>query len=194
MTTRRPNRTPLRAREQIETERLRLERITREHQAWFVTCYGDPRVMQYVPPDGNPVSAKEAKMRFARILTIWDTHGFGPYIVKWRDTDSPILGYAGLQATEQVQGVELAYFLDPECWGQGIATEAAKACVAEAVNRLEAKQLVAISNPKNRPSTHILTVKLGFEHIPERDGEYRGMYSHFFTLTDVERYRREPNR
>jgi RimJ/RimL family protein N-acetyltransferase len=63
----------------------------------------------------------------------WRTHGFGLFAIEDRRPGRPrrCLGFAGASystfAPEHSDTPELAWRLDPACWGHGLATEAARA-------------------------------------------------------------------
>lgn len=57
--------------------------------------------------------------------------------------------------------LDLAYFIDSDFQGKGIATEAAKAMISYATDELKAEKLVATAHPDNKSSQKILE-NLGF--------------------------------
>ena len=71
-----------------------------------------------------------------------------------------------------VDEIELGYSYDPEYWGQGIATEVAKVCMAKAEAHFGFSRFVAVTNPANSASQHVLR-KLGFmdRGAIEQDGQ-----------------------
>jgi ribosomal-protein-alanine N-acetyltransferase len=109
----------------IETARLTIRPLREDdadalHEAW-----SDPEVFRYLPAEPS-ASVDETRVRLARHL--------GSELALWavEERDSgEVVGVCGLIP---VQGtgpdIEVAYHLARLWWGQGIATEAASACVA----------------------------------------------------------------
>ena len=61
-------------------------------------------------------------------------------------------------------GVELGYSLHPAAWGQGYATELARACLDWADETLEAPEVWAFVHPDNTASRRVLD-RAGFTKI-----------------------------
>ena len=86
----------------------------------------------------------------------WRAHGFGPWAVLDRPTERYV-GRVGL-AWATVEGrrvVEIAWALVPDRWGEGLATEAARAAVDEA-RRLALEEVVAFTLAHNRASRRVM--------------------------------------
>jgi len=58
---------------------------------------------------------------------------------------------------------ELGYFLHPDVWGRGCATEAARLLVAFGFDVLGLERITATCDPRNVASGHVLC-KLGMRH------------------------------
>jgi RimJ/RimL family protein N-acetyltransferase len=67
----------------------------------------------------------------------------------------------GIIRRETLPELDLGYALLPEWWGQGLAREAARACVAYAQTTLGVQGLLAIITPSNAPSIRLVE-DLGF--------------------------------
>ncbi|PTW49912.1 GNAT family N-acetyltransferase [Rhodovulum kholense] len=74
---------------------------------------------------------------------------------------SGLVGVAGLGGAPAM----LAYFLDPAVWGQGYATEAAKAFVAAAFARFRGLDVLAADHFADNPGSGRVLEKLGFERL-----------------------------
>jgi RimJ/RimL family protein N-acetyltransferase len=96
----------------------------------------------------------------------WSDLGFGPWALFDRADDS-YLGRVGLRytAVETERAIELAWTVDPDRQGEGLATEAGVAAIALA-RRLEIEAIVALALPRNLASCRVAE-KLGMR----RDGE-----------------------
>ncbi|NJM19428.1 MAG: GNAT family N-acetyltransferase [Richelia sp. SM1_7_0] len=77
-----------------------------------------------------------------------------------------LIGYCGI-ALEEIEGNlenELGYRLDSEFWGQGLATQAANACLKYAFTKLNLDYILGIVEPENHASIRILA-KIGMKFI-----------------------------
>ena len=80
-----------------------------------------------------------------------------------------LLGDCGLQPLEhRGPEVELGYDLHPDAWGRGIATEAARAVMAQARGPLGLERVVAVVKPDNCASQRVLA-KAEFRRVGMRD-------------------------
>jgi ribosomal-protein-alanine N-acetyltransferase len=72
---------------------------------------------------------------------------------------------------------ELMYALAPEYWGQGLATEAARAVLAHGFEQLQSPRITAASDPPNAASVRVLE-RLGmrFTHRAALNGLYTVFY------------------
>ena len=98
--------------------------------------------------------------------------GFAPWAVLTRG-DGQLVGWGGLYEDpfDPGWGVELGYSLHPAAWGQGYATELARACLALADEELEAPEVWAFVHPDNTASRRVLG-RAGFAQVrllPEKD-------------------------
>lgn len=165
----------------IETDRLRLRKPLPSDQTFFTRLYGNPEVMAHIPPDRKAASPEEAEERLGRILSHWQAHGYGMFVVVLKDDPEQEAGYCGLRFLPETRDIELGYIIDQPFWGMGIASEAAWACVDYARGVLGAGRLVSMTDPGNRGSQRILE-KLGFVPSASDDGVYHGMHHAFFVL------------
>jgi RimJ/RimL family protein N-acetyltransferase len=70
--------------------------------------------------------------------------------------DGAFLRRVGLWQPESWPAIELAWSLDyPYYWGDGYATEAAKAAIDYASLNLPVPKLVSLIDPDNTPSQHV---------------------------------------
>ncbi|MGI8482068.1 MAG: GNAT family N-acetyltransferase [Chthoniobacterales bacterium] len=68
-----------------------------------------------------------------------------------------LLGYCGffLQHVDEVDEIEIAYRLDPDFWGGGLATEAARAVRNHAFTDLALKRVISLIHPDNIASRRV---------------------------------------
>jgi RimJ/RimL family protein N-acetyltransferase len=169
----------------LETERMILERLHLEHAPEQLRLLLDPRVSatlwprRQLPTEGDVLDGLRAKVEH------WDRHGFGMWMARDRDTGE-MVGRGGLQYTYTagLNDVEAGWAIVPERWGQGLATELARACVETALDQLGLLELVAFTLPDNRASRRVME-RSGFTY--ERDIVHAGLPHVLYR-----RVRREP--
>lgn len=141
----------------IETERLLLRRFTPDDDAdvMYERVYTDPDVMRYVQPTGWPHPREESAAFLARVNAFFDEHGFGQWAVEHK-VEGRLLGYCGLKFLHKTTEVELLYGLDKDYWGQGLATEAARAALRYGFEEARLSYIVAVALPENAGSRRVL--------------------------------------
>lgn len=144
------------------TERCRLRvGSSADASELFRDVYGDPEVMQFVAggPHRDIADTERALEQYAAHQAV---HGFSYWVVEDR-VRRRLLGDCGLYLFQGVgPEVELGFTLRRDVWGQGIATETARACLRAAFDTLGIEQVVAVTHPDNGTSKRLLT-RLGFE-------------------------------
>lgn len=154
----------------LTTARLRLRPWTDADLQPFARLNADPDVMRYYPSVLEP---HESDAIVHRINAHFDAHGWGLWAV---EVDaSPFIGFVGLQhvpfEAPFAPTVEIGWRLASEWWGRGLATEAARAVVDFAFERLLLDELVAFTVPTNQPSRRVME-KLGMRHEPAFDFDH----------------------
>jgi RimJ/RimL family protein N-acetyltransferase len=123
--------------------------------------------------DDVEISRQQAEQVLAAGMAAADRHGLG----LWR-LQLPGVGFAGFVGLRLVGAgarVELLYGLEPEFWGQGLATEASRCVLRYAFESLGLDCVVAGADPPNRRSLAVLD-RLGMEPLdspPVPGVEYR---------------------
>lgn len=111
----------------VETPRLLLRPPeARDVQVMF-EIHQDPEVVRHIGT-GIPGDIAVAWRNVAIMIGHWQMLGFGPWIITGRETGE-ILGRVGMWDSAGGPGVELGWMLRREAWGQGYATEAARAAL-----------------------------------------------------------------
>jgi len=147
----------------IATERLILRQWRDEDLEPFAALSADPEIMEFLLPmdraDSDAMAAEE-RVHIAE-------HGFG-----WWALELPgaagFIGFAGLARIPDGPSfkggaVEIAWRLARPYWGQGYATEAARAALADGFGRLGLDEIVAVTTPMNRRSRAVME-RLGMIH------------------------------
>ena len=84
-----------------------------------------------------------------------------------RMQDGKAIGQCGFKGPPNDQGeVEIAYAVDPDCQGQGFATEAASALTQFAMQDADVRIVLAHTLPEENASVRVL-LKCGFEKLGE---------------------------
>ena len=113
-------------------------------------------------------------------LAHWEKHGFGLWMLRDRRRGT-MIGRAVLRHLELdgVDEVETGYGFLPECWGRGLATEVAQACVAIGLDQVHLGTVVAITLPSNVASQRVMQ-KAGLRY--EREVSHQGIVHLLFRV------------
>ena len=148
-----------------QTERL----IIREFQVLDIEAlaqiFAKPEVMQFSPT--GVLSTKQTAVKIQSFLDSYQKKGYGKWAVIHRESGR-LIGYCGI-AVEEIEGKpenELGYRLDSDFWGQGLATEAAKASLEYGFDKLKFDYVLGIVEPENHGSIRVLE-KVGMEFVKE---------------------------
>ncbi len=132
--------------------------------------FAQPSVLRFFP-NQNPPDLEQVKRIIAFQLSHWEKHACG-----WWAVDLPgantMIGWCGLQYLLETEETEVAYLLEPEYWGRGLGTEAARASLRYGFINLGIKKIVAIVHPDNLASRRVIK-KLGMEFVDR--ASYFGM-------------------
>jgi RimJ/RimL family protein N-acetyltransferase len=154
----------------VTTARLHGARLRTEDLGTLCALHRDPAVMATL---GGVRSDEQTRDYLAANLAHWDRHGHGLWIFRDRVTGT-FVGRGGLRhiTIEDAPEVEVAYALARAAWGQGFATEIARASLDVGAGHLGLKDIVAFTEPDNRASRHVME-KVGF--VYERDIVWHGL-------------------
>lgn len=149
----------------LETSRLRLRPLATSDLDALCAIAADPLVMAHVG-DGVPLSRAATALWINNAAASLKISEVGSHAVVLRDSDV-LIGWVGLIPTPHPNRLELIYGFARASWGQGYATEAARAllaaCTPDAVD--------ATIDPANLASWRILE-KLGFVVVGEEVDEF----------------------
>ena len=152
---------------ELETSRLRLRGWRESDLDGYAAMSADPSVMEFL---GGVVDRGQAWRSMALHAGHWTLRGYGLWAVARRE-DGAFLGRVGLWNPEGWPGEEIGWKLGRAAWGQGYATEAARAAMAWAWSVLGLPRLIAVIDPRNARSIAVAQ-RLGMGHV--RDWELRG--------------------
>jgi shikimate kinase len=149
----------------LETERLILRRFTESDVDDLVELDADPRVIRFLthkPPAPETVRDKV----LPGILRDYDrVPGFGTWAAIEKSS-SRFLGWLELHVPEGGDGseAELGYRLRADAWGQGYASEGARALIHKAFTELNVERIWAETMAVNTPSRRVLE-RVGLRYV-----------------------------
>lgn len=142
----------------LETTRLLLREFRESDLDDFARICADPLVMRYVG-QGKPLSLQETWRQIAFLIGHWELRGFGMWAVQSKSTGK-LLGRVGFHQPGDWPGFEIGWLMDRQFWGQGLATEGARAAIELAVPRFGQRHVISLIHPDNAPSIRVAQ-KLG---------------------------------
>jgi RimJ/RimL family protein N-acetyltransferase len=159
---------------ELETERLRLRQLCESDLDALARLNADARFMRYIAP---VMSRDDSWRQLAMLLGHWQLRGYGPWAVELRRT-GVFIGRLGLYYPEGWPGLEVGWALDPDCWGQGLATEGGRAALDLALSALRASRVVSVIHPDNAASIRVAErLGLRFEQRRELRGVTVAIYA-----------------
>jgi RimJ/RimL family protein N-acetyltransferase len=155
----------------IETARLILRPPEDRDRDTLAAINGDPRVGEWL---AATLTREESDAMVDRVLAHIAEYGFGFWSVE-RKADAAIIGMAGLIAMpdEMPPGpaLEVGWRLAPETWGEGYATEAARAAVDWGFAERKPPEIIAITARSNLRSQAVMR-RIGMTPQPWRDFDH----------------------
>ena len=169
----------------IETERLILRMFEADDFDAAHLLFSDADVQKYLSP-ANRRTPEQMRVTLEKLATRWLERGFGIWCVCDKNSGE-VIGYSGFQYFEKSSEVEILFGYLKEFWGNGYATEAARACLRYGFQTLFFEKVYAAIHPENVPSLRVLEkLEMSFEDRTE----HYAMDSITFTISR-ENYRPE---
>lgn len=140
----------------IETDRLVLRTWKNDDADTFYSINQDPKVIEFL---GGPMTLEEVdqfiqdknKQQETRNFTLWATE---------LKATGELIGYIGLNYTDWpahfTPTVEVGWRLGSQYWGNGYATEGAKACLNYGFNKCGLQEIVSFTVPANMRSIRVM--------------------------------------
>lgn len=154
----------------IETERLILRRWSESDVAPFHTMGQDAEVMRYLGP---PMDVVACEATVTRMNAMAAATGDCFWAVE-RRVDSAFIGFCGIKpgppGTPIADQPEIGWRLARAAWGQGVAREAAQACLDRAWACGTAR-VHAITVPANAASWGLM-IRLGMSRVENGDFDH----------------------
>jgi ribosomal-protein-alanine N-acetyltransferase len=149
----------------LVTERLLLRPVTASDYAALQAHWAAPDVRRFLF-DGTMLSPAEISEAVEDSTRDFAAAGYGLWLIQEQDR-TDLTGTAGLRPLDDI-GLEIFYSLAPGSWGQGYATEAARAVVEHALGPLGLPEVLAEVDAGNTASVAVVE-RLGmtaFDVVP----------------------------
>jgi RimJ/RimL family protein N-acetyltransferase len=137
----------------LETPRLRLRMFRQADFDAYADMLADPEVSRYLA-QGRPLSRPDAWRHMAMLLGHWQLFGFGPWAVEER-ASGEFLGRIGPYCPPGWPGLELIWTIRRQSWGQGYATEGARAALAYVFEHMGRDRIISLIRPQNAASLRV---------------------------------------
>ena len=159
---------------EIRTERLLLRRWRQSDRSAFARMNADPEVMRHFV---EPLTREASDGLVDRIEDGFSLWGFGLWAVEVPGV-SDFIGFTGLWPVgfeaHFTPAIEVGWRLSRETWGNGYATEAARAAITFGFERAALGQIVSFTIPANKASVAVMK-RLGMTHDPLDDFDHPGL-------------------
>ena len=156
---------------ELVTDRLILRRWRPEDRAPFAAMNADPVVMEHFPA---PLTASESDALVDRIEAGFDARPFGLWALE-RRADGAFLGFTGLSDVgfdaHFTPAVEVGWRLAAFAWGQGYASEAARASLRHGFDTVGLAQIVSFTARRNTRSSAVME-RIGMTRDPADDFDH----------------------
>ena len=137
----------------LSTPRLILREFSPDDTDALALVVSDPETMKHYPA---PMDRNGVEAWVARNMRRYVQHGHGLWAMVLKSSGE-MIGDCGLtvQDVDGMNEIEIGYHVRKDHWGQGFATEAARACRDFGFARLPVERLVSILRPGNLPSRRV---------------------------------------
>jgi len=160
----------------LETERLRLRQFREGDLDAYARITADPQTMRYLA-HGEPFDRDEASRSLGFIDAHWRIRGFGLWAVEEKASGA-LVGRIGLLRPDGWPGLEVAWLVARERWGEGFATEGARAALAHAFRVVGERRAVSLIAPENRASIRVAEkLGMGFAEARQIEGRSVSIYA-----------------
>lgn len=144
-----------------ETPRLRIRHLTVVDTQFILHLLNEPSFIHNIADRGVRNEQDALDYLLNGPMKSYHTYGYGLYLVEHVDNAEP-MGICGLIYRSNLQETDIGFALLPQYWGQGYATEAAKAVLQYGYHKLKLSRIVGLTSASNLTSINLLS-KLGLQ-------------------------------
>ncbi len=146
----------------IETERLILRTWQKQDADAYFHINQDPKVIEFLR---GPLTIEQVNDFIPAVNSHQDKYGYTLWAACLKETDQ-LMGFIGLNYTDWeasfTPAVEVGWRLGSQFWGNGYATEGAKACLEYGFKKCGLKEIVSFTAPANLRSLRVIE-KIGLK-------------------------------
>ena len=155
---------------EITTARLLLREYVDDDWPAFLAYQADPRAQEFFGPgEGDPDRLRALVPVFARWAAEVPRRNWQLALTR-REVPTEVIGSAGLRQAGEPAGVaQLGLEVAPTYWGQGYATEAARALLTVGFASLDLEAVRGVTVSANERVARLVR-RLGFQRVGDADG------------------------
>jgi RimJ/RimL family protein N-acetyltransferase len=151
----------------VTTERMHLRPFTRNDRDAIAVVFAKPKVWRF--PYGRGLTREESDAVVEAMAAGWERFGFGCWVAELLP-DNRIIGYVGLSVPqflpEILPAVEVGWRLDPDYWGQGLATEGANVALREGFVTMGLREICSLPQSDNPRSSRVCErIGMSFDRV-----------------------------
>ncbi|MFV2089653.1 MAG: GNAT family N-acetyltransferase [Pseudomonadales bacterium] len=166
----------------LATERLTLRPLIAGDVPALQLFWNDPEVRRYLW-ENQELSTEAVAEIVVQSETCFRDLGAGFFAMELLSQPGELAGFCGYRRFEDSDQPELLYGILPEFWGQGFATEAARAVLQFGFESCGMSCVIAATDTPNQRSVQVLQ-RLGMSFRERR--EYHGLDTVFYGLANEE--------
>ncbi|TCC20480.1 GNAT family N-acetyltransferase [Kribbella speibonae] len=156
---------------ELTTDRLLLRNWRDSDREPFAALNADPAVMEHFPA---PQTREQSDGLIDRTIPMIDERGWGLWALEVRDTGE-FIGFTGLSVpsfeAHFMPAVEIGWRLAKGAWGNGYASEAARAALAHGFGPGGLDEIVSFTANPNVPSQRVMQ-RIGMVHDEPGDFDH----------------------
>ncbi len=146
----------------LETERLIFRELTDDDAAFIFELVNEPSFVHNIGDKGVRNLADARNYILDGPVASYEECGYGLWLVELKETGESI-GICGLVKRDSLPDPDIGFAFLPQFWSQGYAFESAAAVKKYSGDTLGINRLLAVTNPDNVGSIHLLE-KIGFRY------------------------------
>jgi RimJ/RimL family protein N-acetyltransferase len=162
----------------LDTPRLLLRQLTEADAPHFFALNAEPEAIRYT--GDAPFASEAAARQFLRAYDQYRQYGYGRWAVLSKSSGE-WLGWCGLKFLPEEGETDIGFRFFPRYWGQGYATEAARACLRYGFEELGLPAIVGRAMVANGASRKVLE-KIGMKY--EKSIIMEGQPGSYYTMRE----------